>query len=209
MARRRSAPLCPPVELSEKRRAPLCHSRRGDVPCANNATERATGRSEITRKTVRGRKSEYWTLNRFPLTLTRRAWSGEDGLELSGLVTTRRHSPGKLRPPKPAKDFQPLLCMVAFAVQRAVGGTFAIRYEIFRRAPDAAPDMLIRLAAVPAVAALLAYLDKRASGEGVDALCEFLSKIRKNGGGEKRRPRNEKRRAAKPLPKVITPRRRR
>ena len=44
--------------------------------------------------------------------------------------------------------------------------------------------MLIRLAALPAVAERQAYLDKRASGEGVDALCEFLSKIRKNGGRE-------------------------
>ena len=59
--------------------------------------------------------------------------------------------------------------------------------------------MLIRLAAVPAVAALLAYLDNRDPSEGVDALCEFLSKIRKNGG-EKRRPRNEKRRAARTPP---------
>ena len=62
---------------------------------------------------------------------------------------------------------------------------FSLRREIFGRPPNAdAPDMLIRLAAVPAVAERQAYLDKRASGEGVDALCEFLSKIRKNGGRE-------------------------
>ena len=59
----------------------------------------------------------------------------------------------------------------------AVGETFEIRYEIFGRPPNAdAPDMLIRLAAVPAVAARQAYMDKQAPGEGVDALCEFLSK---------------------------------
>ena len=77
----------------------------------------------------------------------------------------------------------------AFAAPRIVGETFAMRYEIFRRPPNAdAPDTLIRLAALPAVAEGQAYLDKRAPGEGVDALCEFLSKIRKSGGGEKRRP---------------------
>ena len=91
------------------------------------------------------------------------------------------------------------------------------------RALDVAADMLVRLAAVPIVAALLArlimrgrdlamktwetfrrerfesgvekgredlaremlaFLDKQAPGEGVDALYDFLSKIGKNGNGE-------------------------
>ena len=115
-----------------------------------------------------------------------------------------------------------------------------ICYEIFSRQPDAsaldvAADMLIRLAAVPIVAALLthlimrerdlamktwetfrrerfesgvevgvkrgreegieegredlaremlAFLDRQAPGEGVDALYDFLSKIGKNGNGK-------------------------
>ena len=142
--------------------------------------------------------------------------------------------------PKPFRDGCP----------RAVGETFAIRYEIFGRPPNAnAPDMSadapIRLAAVPhnrsAAGApnhagerleretcgrerfdsgadaggeymareIMGFLDELASREGVDALCEFLSKIMKNGGGEREQARNEKRRAAKPLPKVIIPRRRR
>ena len=70
------------VELSEKRRAPLC--RRRDVPWTNNAAERAIGRSKIRRKTVRGYKSEDWTLN--GLGLKRWAWSGRDGLDMSELV---------------------------------------------------------------------------------------------------------------------------
>ena len=61
------------VELSGKRRAPLC--RRGRrVPWTNNAAERAISGSKIRRKTVRGYKSEDGTLNGFGL--RRRAWSG-------------------------------------------------------------------------------------------------------------------------------------
>ena len=44
----------PRVELSGKRRALLCHRRRGGVPWTNNAAERAIDRSKAKRKTVRG-----------------------------------------------------------------------------------------------------------------------------------------------------------
>ena len=74
--------LC--VELVGKRRALLCHRRRGDVPWTNNAAERAIGGSKIRYKTVSGCKSEDWMLNRFGL--TQWAWNGRDGLELSELV---------------------------------------------------------------------------------------------------------------------------
>ena len=76
--------LC--VELSGKWRALLCHRRRGDVPWTNNMTERAIGRSKIRCKTVRG-DSESGLLN--GLGLTRRAWSGSNGLELSELVAAQ------------------------------------------------------------------------------------------------------------------------
>ena len=70
----------PRAELIGKRRALLRRRRRGDSPWTNNMTERAIVRS----KTVRGYKSESGMLNGFGL--TRRAWSGSDGLELSELV---------------------------------------------------------------------------------------------------------------------------
>ena len=73
--------LC--VKLIGKWRALLCRRRRG-VPWTNNAAERAIGRSKIRRKTVSGRKIEDWMLNGFGL--TRRAWSGWDGLDMSELV---------------------------------------------------------------------------------------------------------------------------
>ena len=69
------------AELSGKWRAPLCR-RRGNVPWTNSAAERAIGRSKIRYKTVRGYKSEDWMLNWFGL--TRWAWSGRDGLDMSG-----------------------------------------------------------------------------------------------------------------------------
>ena len=37
---------------------------------------------------------------------------------------------------------------------------------------------------------MMSILDKRAPGEGVDALYDFLSKISENGGGKNGRPRN-------------------
>ena len=62
----------------------VCHRRRGDVPRTNNAAQRATGRSKIRYKAVRGYKSEDGMLNEFGLTQWAR--SGRDGLDLSELV---------------------------------------------------------------------------------------------------------------------------
>ena len=74
---------------SEKWRA-LSFRLRLDVTRTNNAAERATSGSETNRKTVRGDKSEEGTLN--GLGLTRRAWRGRDGLQLSGLGAARRNA---------------------------------------------------------------------------------------------------------------------
>ena len=124
------------------------------------------------------------------------------------------------------------LYFAIFGILCAVGETFVICYAIISRQPDenaldVAATILLRLAAVPIVAALqaylimrgrdlamktwetfrrerfesgveagvekgredlaremLAFLDRQAPGEGVDALYDFLSKIGKNGGGE-------------------------
>ena len=61
----------------------LCHRRRRDVPWTNNVTERDRQKQDKVQND-RGYKSEDRMLNGFGL--TRRAWSGRDGLELSELV---------------------------------------------------------------------------------------------------------------------------
>ena len=132
------------------------------------------------------------------------------------------------------------LYFAIFGILCAVGETFVIYYAIISRQPDenaldVAADILLRLAAVPIVAALqaylimrgrdlamktwetfrserynkgredgveegredlaremLAFLDKQAPGEGVDALYDFLSKIGKNGdNGSDKKERGE------------------
>ena len=144
------------------------------------------------------------------------------------------------------------LYFAIFGILCAVGETFVIYYAIVSRQPDesaldVAADILLRLAAVPIVAALLAYLimrgrdlamktwetfrrerfesgvevgvkrgreegieegreegredlaremlaflDRQAPGEGVDALYDFLSKIGKNGdNGSDKKERGE------------------
>ena len=88
------------VELSGKRRAPLCRRRRRDVPRTNNAAERATGGSEIRRKTVRGRKSEDGMLNGFGLTHWALERSGRLGHVGDGRGATPRPPPGNPRSPK-------------------------------------------------------------------------------------------------------------
>ena len=67
----------------------------------NSVTERAMDGSKTRRKTARGCKGEDWTLNVFGI--TRRAWSGRDGMGLSDLVAARRRSLGEPLPPKPAQ----------------------------------------------------------------------------------------------------------
>ena len=115
-----------------------------------------------------------------------------------------------------------------FVALCAFGELFVVCYAILRRPPDAdtldiAADILLRLAAVPIVAGLQAYLimrardlimktwerykqerieqgveigredmarkvmdimDKQPPDKVVDALYEFLSKVRKNGNGK-------------------------
>ena len=124
------------------------------------------------------------------------------------------------------------LYFALFGILCAVGETFVIYYAIISRQPDenaldVAATILLRLAAVPIVAALqaylimrgrdlamktwetfrreryskgredlaremLAFLDKQAPGEGVDALYDFLSKIGKNGdNGNDKKERGE------------------
>ena len=95
----------PRVELSGKRRALLCHRRRGDVPWTNNAAERAIGRSKTRYKTVRGCKSESELLNGFRL--TQRAWSWSDCLDLSEMVAAQgvAHPPSGVAPTEIRPDF--------------------------------------------------------------------------------------------------------
>ena len=95
----------------------------------NSVTERAMDGSKTRRKTARGCKSEDWTLNVFGL--TRRAWSGRDGMGLSELVSALRRAVrwGEPLPAKPAQRFpivsETLAFDSAFRFSVTLGGKLA------------------------------------------------------------------------------------